>query len=221
MVSKEERQMNKDLNLRARQKEIEGWQQYNVFKEMKRDQVPNGAKIIKTIFIETWKYLVNGSRTIKARLVVIGNQDPEKGVISTFAPTVSREIIMMTITLMISNGWDLHSMDVEKAFLQSKSLRREVFIQPPAESAADSDVIWGLQKAAHGLGEPAREWYETLSKTLKGLGLLKSKNDPALFYYKTNDVLKGMMAIHVEDFLFEGYADSHKIVKQLKNRVLI
>ncbi len=56
MVSQEERQMNTDPVLRTRQKEIEGWQQYNVFKEVKRDQVPNGAKIIKTRFVETWKY---------------------------------------------------------------------------------------------------------------------------------------------------------------------
>ena len=76
IVSEEEKQMNKDLVLRARQKEIEGWQQYNVFKEMKRDEVPIGAKNITTRFVETWNHLVNGSRIIKARLVVMGNQDP-------------------------------------------------------------------------------------------------------------------------------------------------
>ena len=126
-VTKEERQMNKDLILQARQTEIEGWQQYKVFKEIKRDEVPSGATIIQTRFVETWKFLINRSRAIKARLVVMGNQDPEKLVISTFAPTVSREIIMMTITMVISNGWELHSMDVEKAFPQSKSLRRRVY----------------------------------------------------------------------------------------------
>ena len=94
-------------------------------------------------------------------------------------------------------------------------------MQPPAESAADSDVVWRLQKAAYGMGEAAREWYETLSKTLKKHGMVKSKNDPALFFYKKDDVLEGIMAVHVDDFLFGGDADFYKIVKQLKNRVVI
>ncbi len=66
---------------------------------MASDENPEGARIIKTRFVETWEYSLNGSRNMKARLVVMGNQDPEKGIISSFAPTVSREMIMMTITL--------------------------------------------------------------------------------------------------------------------------
>ncbi len=78
-VTPEERRMNKNLVTRARLKEIEGWREYNVFREIPADDIPEGAKIIKTRFVETWKYSLSGSRSIKARLVIMGNQDPEKG----------------------------------------------------------------------------------------------------------------------------------------------
>ena len=126
------------------------------------------------------------------------NQDPEKGIISPFAPTVSREIIMMTITMIISSGWKMHSRDVEKAFLQSKRLRREVYIQSPGELATDSDVVWRLRKAAYGFGEAGlvsqisgKEWYTTLWKFLR----------------EKNDQLKRIMALHADNFLFENDVD--------------
>ncbi len=81
-VTPEERRMNKDLVTRARLKEIEGWKEYNVFREIPTDDIPESAKIIKTRFVETWKYSLSGSRSIKARLVIMG-------IISSLAPTVS------------------------------------------------------------------------------------------------------------------------------------
>ena len=151
----------------------------------------------------------------------MGNQDPDKGVISSSAPTVSREMITITITIIISNNWVLNSMDVEKAFLRSKSLKREVFVQPPKEAETDSGNVWRLKKAAYGLGEAAKEWYETLSQILQSLGLKKSKNEPALFFYEQKGKLKGIMAVHVDDFLLGGDKDFEMLMATLKKKIVI
>ncbi len=128
---------------------------------------------------------------------------------------------MMTITIIISNDWVLNSMDVEKAFLQSKSLKREVSVQPPKEAAVDSGTVWRLKKAAYGLGGAAKEWYETLSKVLLSMGLKKSRNDPALFYYEKNGKVKEIMAVHVDDFLFGGDKDFENLMGVLKKKIVI
>ena len=91
-------------------------------------------------------------------------------------------------------------MDVERAFTQSKSIRRDVFVQPPKEAATDSKVLLQLRKAAYGLGEAAKEWYEIPSKTLKIVALQKSKNDPSLFFYKRDGKFKEIMSIQVDEF---------------------
>ncbi len=108
---------------------------------------------------------------MKSRLVVMGNQDPDQAVISKFAPTASREITLMALTLIIRNGWVIQSMDVEKAFLQSKSLKREVFVKPSRAAAVDSNMVWRMKKAAYGLGYAAKEWHDTLVLKLKKIGL--------------------------------------------------
>ena len=107
VVTPEERVTQKELISRSREKEIEGWRKFDVFREISKDDVPAGAKIIISRFIESWKIANDGSRKMKSRLVVMGNQDPDQDVISTFAPTASREITLMALTLIISNGWTI------------------------------------------------------------------------------------------------------------------
>ncbi len=188
VVTKEERITHKDLIARAREKEIDGWKKYDVFREINREDLPAGIRVISSRFIDSWKHSPDGSRKMKSRLVVLGNQDPDQGVISTFAPTASREITLMAVTLVISNGWNHQSMNVEKAFLQSKSLKREVFVKPPREVAVDSNVVWRMKKAAHGLGDAAKEWHDTLANKLQKVGLQKSKNEPAVFHEASKSV---------------------------------
>ncbi len=52
-VTPEDRRMNKDLVTRAGLIEIDCWKEYNVFKEMPSDEVPQGANVIRTRFVET------------------------------------------------------------------------------------------------------------------------------------------------------------------------
>ena len=50
------------------------------------------------------------------------------------------------------------------------------------------------------------------------VGLCNSKYDEALFYQKENDVLLGVIAIHVDDFIYGGYDEfENNIIKRVRS----
>ena len=62
-----------------------------------------------------------------------------------------------------------------------------------------------LIKPVYGLVDAPRLWWESLSKTLVGLGMKASELDGCMFY-KRDDVgnLIGIIAFHVDDLIFGG-----------------
>lgn len=67
----------------------------------------------------------------KARLVAKGfTQTPGLDFKETFAPVVKPQTIKVVLTLALAQGWSLHQMDVNNAFLQGK-LTEDVYMQQP------------------------------------------------------------------------------------------
>ena len=73
---------------------------------------------------------------------------------------------------------------------------------PPKE--ANTNSVWHLKKCPYGLVDTSRKWYEKVKSVLISLNLSMSKGDPSIFYYNKNDKLSGLIAIHVDDFLWSG-----------------
>ena len=120
-----------------------------------------------------------------------------------------REILMACLSTMVNNRWKLHSMDVEKAFLQSGPIERIVYVRPPKEAGTSSETIWRLNTAAYGLTDAARKWYSRLYSILGELGLQRSATEPAVFYLKSNEgKLRGILITHVDDFCLAGIMNS-------------
>ena len=93
--------------------------------------------------------------------------------------------------------------DVQAAFLQSDTIDREVYIQPPVESKKPG-VIWKLLKPAYGLRDASRKWFESFTKTLKELGMRQCLRDACLFYYRKDNKMCGLLLFHVDDILSSG-----------------
>ena len=79
-----------------------------------------------------------GTKTIKSRCVVKGNQEDSTN-LATYAPTVSKEMMMFVTSISATQKWEIETMDVEKAFLQSRQLSRDVYINPPKEAVGN---VW-------------------------------------------------------------------------------
>ena len=222
LVTDSEFNTNQSLIQRARETEISGWREFNVMKEVDRNEVPEGYQILSIIWVEVWKNSSLGKRYIKSRLCVRGNLEKSSNVMQTYAPTASREILMACLSVMTNSKWRLQSMDVEKAFLQSGPIDRLVFVRPPKGAGTSPNIVWKLNTAAYGLTDAARRWYTRLYSVLTELGLRRSATEPAVFYLLGHEEnLRGILITHVDDFLFAGDEEFLRIIDQVKAKIKI
>ena len=82
----------------------------------------------------------------------------------TFSLVVKAATIRLVLSLAVSQGWYLHQLDVQNAFLHG-ILEEDVFMrQPPGY--ADKQVphcLCKLDKVLYGLKQAPRAWYAWLS----------------------------------------------------------
>ena len=151
----------------------------------------------------------------KARLVVRGFQEDTENIRSD-SPTCSKEGVRLMLALIVARQWKICSLDVKAAFLQGKSIEREVYIMPPKEFRKSS-VLWKLKKVAYGLTDASRSWYLRVKEVLIGLGMKICQYEEAVFYYRS-DELDGILIIHVDDMLYAGTESFHnEVLSQFKN----
>ena len=130
----------------------------------------------------------------------------------TDSPTCSKQSIRMVFTVASSMSWELHTIDVTSAFLQGNRLEREVYVKPPKEFA-EPGKIWRLLRCLYGLCDAPRSWYERVLSELKKLKGIVSKYDNALFlWYNEEGVIDGILAVHVDDFVYCGTSSWLKFV---------
>ena len=200
--------------LEAKMKELESWKENEVYREEKE----NGQKTISIRWIVTEK-MKEGKRICKARLVARGFEERE-GKTRNDAPTCSPEVLKLCLSVMISRGWECHSIDVKTAYLQGDLIKREVFIRPPVESGWTG--IWRLRKTIYGLKDAARAWYEKVKSVLEELKGWRSTLEPVIFVWKDEEgEVRGILCSHVDDFCFGGDQYFHsnvmgKLAKMLK-----
>lgn len=194
--------------------EIQKWRDMHVF-----DEVPDcGQKTISTRWVCTRK--IKGGQVVhKARLVARGFEE-NTSQLKTDSPTCAKESFKLLLTIIASNSWKLHSLDVKSAFLQGIPINREVFIKPPKE--AETSLLWKLLICVYGLADAGRHWYLKVLQVLLSLDVKQSKYDQALFMWYHDGILCGIMACHVDDFIFGGTELFHQtIIDQVRSLFII
>ena len=78
-------------------------------------------------------------------------------------PTKSTRRTVLAITA--NEGWIIEIIDIKAAFLQSRTINRNVYILPPLETRQDG-IIWKLKKTVYGLDNVSREWYFSVKDLL-------------------------------------------------------
>ena len=114
------------------------------------------------------------SVTPKARLVLVGFQDPDLGRIATDSPTLRKESKHVILSICASKGWVIWGADIKTAFLSGDASNRDLFFKPPKEvqeiMGLEPDDVLRLEKAAYGLAEAPRAWFLRLPESLQQLG---------------------------------------------------
>ena len=120
---------------------------YSTFEEVKDE----GQETIGSRWVVTQKEMHDGQKTeYKARLVARGFQERLKP--QSDSPTAAKESFKLLMAVAANNGFKLASLDIRAAFLQSKTLNRDVFIKPPGDIRKPG-VIWRLLKPIYGLDD--------------------------------------------------------------------
>ena len=107
------------------------------------------------------------------------------------------------LSTIITNNWNLKSIDIKTAFLQGELLKRDVYLKPPPEVHGDNQ-IWKLNKCVYGLTDASLMWFKKVKKFVDENNGTSSITDPALFLSHHNDKLIGVMTVQVDDFLCAG-----------------
>jgi hypothetical protein len=110
----------------------------------------------------------------KARIVILGFEDPDLTERPTAAPTASRRGRMCMLQVCAYLGMVVERADAATAFLQGRPIQRDLYCFPVPELAKALDVPIGdavrLLKSSYGLVDAPWEWYLTVIETLKRLG---------------------------------------------------
>ena len=207
-----EQPVNHEL-MDAKKEELDRWKTFCVYEE-----VPiNGQKAVSVRWVITEKENSEGQRKTKARLVARGFE--EKGDIQSDSPTVSKEVLRSFLAILSSRQWNVNSIDIKAAFLQSDHFDRDVFLVPPRESGCERHVLWKLKKCVYGLNDVARKWYLTVKAFLLNMFCKQVKTDPAAFYWYAEGELCGIVQMHVDDFLWGGMERFETfVIAQIRNK---
>ena len=218
-------QEDKDRFEVAMQKEWNSWIENKVISLCKARGIPY-ERIIRARWVLTWKKSSDPDikeKTPKARLVLVGWQDPELGKVATDSPTLRKESKSIVLSICASKRWKLWGADIKTAFLSGDAQCRDIFFRPPAEikkwMQLSEEDLFRLEKAAYGLAEAPRQWYLRLTRELKETGLVQSQLDPCLFVLREKGKLEGVCGIHVDDLLGGGTSKMDTVLANLKKKL--
>ncbi|KAL6481141.1 hypothetical protein MHYP_G00092210 [Metynnis hypsauchen] len=195
--------ITKDISFdAAKQEEIKNWQDNDVFVEVENA----GQKCVSTRWVCTLKETPKGI-VPKARLVARGFEELNRQELQKDSPTCAAESLRLLLAVICQNLWQVHSMDIKSAFLQGVELSRDIYIRPPPEAASEN-VIWKLKKCVYGLADASLYWYNKVKAIILSTGGKMSQVDPAVFYWLDKEYkVTGVLACHVDDFLWAGSQD--------------
>ena len=227
-----------ELFLQAKQKEVSSWLSTETVRRIARSQIPED-QILRTRWVLTWKPVDNPSDDLvnaesrdfkaKARLVVLGFEDPQIEALARDSPTLGRESRMLLLQYASSARWQISTFDIQTAFLRgSRTDGRILGVEPPQEMRVMMNLKpWEcceLRKSAYGLVNAPLLWYEELQNSLTSLGFVKSPLDPCLFVLPktssqgptTEPQIHGMVGIHVDDGIGAGDSRYHEAIARLE-----
>ena len=157
---------------------------------------------------------IDGIIAGKSRLTPKGYEDHLRNSDDNQAPTIDGMTLRALEIMGLREGWVGYSMDFSQAFFQtSKLLTRPIYVEIPDEFVVDGIKWKKLTKAVPGTNQAPRAWYDSISVWLLGEGFIKSRLDPALFYYpaspdsESDCLWSGYVPLHVDDAKGRGTAE--------------
>ena len=220
----------------AKSKEIQSWLDTETVCRILRHKIPR-ENVLRCRWVLTWKEPdVSSEKTklnqtenppqhrAKARLVVLGYEDPQLSEVAPNSPTSTRLARMLILQYAASSRWKIGSFDVKTAFLRGKAdTDRLLGLEPPPEmrqklGLAENEICQ-LLKGAYGLAAAPLLWFKEFRQGLIDLKFVQSPFDPCLFVLPDGEGKPiGLVGVHVDDGLFCGTPEFHRVINELEKR---
>lgn len=168
----------------AMQQELDASHRNNIFSLVPH---PLNHNVVGCKWIYRIKYNVDGSIDhYKACLVAQGfSQVPGLDYSHTFSPIVKATIIRILLSLVVTNNWNLHQLDVNNAFFNGHLSEHVYMEQPPGfQDPQFPNHVCRLNKALYSLKQASWDWFHRLCSFLITNGFVCSQADPSLFVFK-------------------------------------
>ncbi|GKA51074.1 ribonuclease H-like domain-containing protein [Tanacetum coccineum] len=164
---------------------------------------PSDVNLVRSMWLFKHKFHADGTLSrYKARLVANGSNE-QHGVDfdETFSPVVKPTTIRTVLSLVVSQQWLIHQLDVMNAFLNGDLSETVYMHQPP--SFVDSrypNHVCLLQRSLYDLKQAPRAWFQRFVGYATRAGFSPSRCDSSLFIY-TQDSQVAYLLIYVDDII--------------------
>eukprot|EP00435_Cladocopium_sp_Y103_P042279 s1426_g11.t1 len=210
----------------AKAKEVKAWIDHGTVKRVTKGTL-SADQIMRCRWILTWKSPAQGSseRRAKARLVVLGFEDPDIQSVASDAPTLSKDAKQLLLQQVASRRWRLINFDISTAFLKGHGDGRPLGLHAPKELRESlgmrGDDQCALVGGAYGRVDAPILWYRALKETLEQLGFVACPFDGCLFSLVTpnrdgSPKVRGILGVHVDDGLGGGDNYFHEVLGKLR-----
>eukprot|EP00435_Cladocopium_sp_Y103_P001047 s2611_g1.t1 len=236
-LTKEEQEMFR----KAKLKEVESWLSTDTVRKITRSAIPE-AQLLRTRWVLTWKSIdaieqqeLGVTKKPKARLVILGFEDPFIDTLERDSPTLGRDSRMLALQVISSHQWPVRSFDIRTAFLRgSRQDGRILGIEPPEEMrqlmGLEDHHACELLKGAYGLINAPLLWYMELKSALLSLNFVMSPFDPCTFVLpkrksqcrhgdqQDDSGIHGILGVHVDDGVGGGDEVFQAAIAKLESR---
>ena len=153
-------------------------------------------------WVLTWK----STGKAKARLCVLGFQDPDLTEVPRDSPTLSATSEALIMQWVASHKYRLISGDSKTAILSGDEDVRNIFISPLDDvrqmvNLDHETVLLRLRKAVYGLVNAPKKWWDRLKKSLIEHGFTSCALDPCAFVLRMSGRNHGVLGVHVDDVI--------------------
>lgn len=173
-------------------------------------QLPRNANIISSHHLfEVKNDGASEKLKLKCRLVLHGNKDVDRDWIRKDSMTAQFPVIRIVLSISVFMNFGIVTLDVNKAYFQSRDLQRDAFVRPPRSWSAKPGMYWKLIKPAYGLPDSGRVRQLTIEKWIQARHLIQVHGLTQLFLrLKTVGGIHLVLAKLVDDFFIAGECEA-------------